>query len=86
MVRRLPANDGSETDGDDEFVRPAAVANEVWLYVRSEGEILPIGMCPLYCQDKGEFREKEGGHELGMAETTDSSELMEGPLVSPIWT
>ena len=45
----LVVNGSYETHSYDEFVRPTTIKNEVGLYVRSEGEILPAGICPLYC-------------------------------------
>lgn len=58
---QCPVTDGdSETHSYNEFVRPVSIGNEVWLYVLSEGEILPVGMRPLYRQDKDACKEKDG--------------------------
>jgi len=69
-------DDDSETHRYDKFIGPVAIRNEVGFYVRSEGEILPVGMCPFCCQGKG----GAGGAMrrlgvLGIADTTESSEL-----------
>ena len=50
-------NGGSQTHSYDEFICPVAIRYEVWPYVWSEGEILPVGMCPFYPQDKGVYGE-----------------------------
>jgi len=77
-------NSISETHSYDEFVRPATIRNEVRLYVRSEGEILPVGMGPLYRQNEGASKDKGGGkHVLGIVDTTESSELIEDSSISP---
>lgn len=60
MIRYLVADDSSETNSYDKFVRPTAIRNEMRFYVWSEGEILPIGVCPFYRQDKGERGENDG--------------------------
>ena len=52
-------NDSSETYSYDKFVRPVTIRNEVGFYVRSEGEILPVGMCPLCRQGKGGYGESD---------------------------
>jgi len=73
----------SGTHSYDEFIRPATIRNEVRLYVRSEGEILPVGMCPLYRQNEGAPKDKGSGkHLLGIVDTTESSELIEGSSIS----
>jgi len=83
-VKRLAVNGSSETHSYDEFVRLTTIENEVWLYVRSEGEIFPVGMCPLYRQNKGTSDgEGWGWHVLGIVDTTESSELIEDSSVSP---
>jgi len=70
-------NDDSGTHSYDEFVRPASIGNEVRLYVMSESEIFPVGIRPLCHQDKGARREERWReHILGIADTTESSELM----------
>ena len=80
----LVVNGSSETHSYDEFVRFAAIKNEVWLYVRSEGKILPTSVCPLYCQNKGALKDKGWDeHVLGMVDTTESSELIEDSSISP---
>jgi len=85
VIRCPVTNDNSETHRYDKFIGPVAIRNEVGFYVRSEGEILPVGMCPLCCQGKG----GAGGAMrrlgvLGIADTTESSELTEGPFINPI--
>lgn len=54
-------NDSSETHSYDKFVHLAAIRNEVGLYVRGEGEILPVGVCPLCCHDEGGRKESNRG-------------------------
>jgi len=76
----------SETHSYDEFIRPATIKNEMRLYVRSEGEILPVAMCPLYRQNEGAPKDKGGGENvLGIVDTTDNSELIEDSSISPKW-
>ena len=85
MIRCPATDDSFETYRYDKFVGPVTIRNEVGFYVWSEGEILPVGMCPLCYQDKsgaGGTMRRHGV--LGIADTTESSELTEGPSVSPI--
>ena len=77
-------NGASETHSYDEFIRPATIKNEVRLYVRSEGEILPVSMCPLYRQNEDTSKDKgDCEHLLGIVDTTESSELIEDSSISP---
>lgn len=73
----------SGTHSYDEFVRPTTIRNEVRLYVRSEGEVLPIGMRPLYRQNEGAPEDRQDEHSLGIVDTTESSELIEDSFISP---
>ena len=80
------ADGSSETYGCDEFVCPAAIRNEVRFHVRSNGEILPVSICPLCCRDEDTFKNKGWGECVpGIADTTESSELTEGSSVSSRW-